>query len=150
VSNCLVCARPTQRVQPPRAADRRREAYHATLQGGIVTRSNPRHRRRKLTAAYANRRFKFKKSSQPLARTHDETLSVIVMRVNNPDCSPFAIYRRNTAPTPTGFAEIVSDDSRYFTRRIMAFLLLQGGAGMVGISYDSVLHRRWTSLRYYF
>jgi hypothetical protein len=32
------------------------------------------------------------------------------MNVCNPDCSTFAIYRRDTAPTPSGFAQIVSDD----------------------------------------
>jgi len=32
------------------------------------------------------------------------------MRVCNPDGSPVGINRRNTAPTPSGFAEIVSDD----------------------------------------
>src|SRR4029453_13430708 len=31
------------------------------------------------------------------------------MRVPNPDCLPVGINRLNTAPTPTGFAEIVSD-----------------------------------------
>jgi hypothetical protein len=32
------------------------------------------------------------------------------MRVSNPDCSPVGINRRDTAPTPTGFAEIAGDD----------------------------------------
>jgi len=36
------------------------------------------------------------------------------MCVNNPDCLPFAIYRRDTAPTPSGFAEIISDDFPVF------------------------------------
>jgi hypothetical protein len=31
------------------------------------------------------------------------------MRVSNPDRSPVGINRRYPAPTPTGFAEIVSD-----------------------------------------
>jgi hypothetical protein len=34
------------------------------------------------------------------------------MCVNNPDRSPVAIHRCDTTPTPTGFAEIVSDDFR--------------------------------------
>jgi hypothetical protein len=34
------------------------------------------------------------------------------MRVCNPDRSPVGINRWNAAPTPTGFAEIVSDNSR--------------------------------------
>jgi hypothetical protein len=32
------------------------------------------------------------------------------MCVSNPDCLPVGIHARHTAPTPTGFAEIVSDD----------------------------------------
>jgi hypothetical protein len=42
-------------------------------------------------------------------RPHNETLSVAAMSVGNPDCSPLGINRCNTAPTPTGFAELVSD-----------------------------------------
>jgi hypothetical protein len=34
------------------------------------------------------------------------------MRISNPDCSPVGINRWHTATTPTGFAEIVSDDLR--------------------------------------
>jgi hypothetical protein len=36
------------------------------------------------------------------------------MRVCNPDCPPLTINGRNTAPTPTGFAEIVGDDLPLF------------------------------------
>jgi hypothetical protein len=43
-------------------------------------------------------------------RVHNETLSVVAMRVSNPDRSPLAIHGSNAAPTPTGFAEIVTDD----------------------------------------
>jgi hypothetical protein len=32
------------------------------------------------------------------------------MRVHNPDCSPVGIHCCDTAPTPTGFAEVVSDN----------------------------------------
>jgi len=39
----------------------------------------------------------------------DETLSVAAMCVNNPDRSPVGINRCDAGPTPTGFAEIVSD-----------------------------------------
>jgi len=35
--------------------------------------------------------FEFNKSSQLFIGAHDETLSVAAMRVNNPDCSPFAV-----------------------------------------------------------
>jgi hypothetical protein len=37
-------------------------------------------------AAGANRRFKFQKRRQLFLRSHNETLSVIAMRINNPDC----------------------------------------------------------------
>jgi hypothetical protein len=38
-----------------------------------------------------NRRFKFHKSRQLFIRTHNETPSVIAVRVSNPDCSPVRI-----------------------------------------------------------
>jgi hypothetical protein len=38
--------------------------------------------------------------------THNEMLSVAAMCVGNKDRSPGGINRCNTAPTPTGFAEI--------------------------------------------
>jgi hypothetical protein len=44
------------------------------------------------------------------------------MRVSNPDRSPVGINRRNTAPTPTGFAEIVSDDLAVITRTMFDIL----------------------------
>jgi hypothetical protein len=37
-------------------------------------------------------------------------LSVVAMRISNPDRSPIGINRGDAAPAPTGFAEIVSDD----------------------------------------
>ena len=40
-----------------------------------------------------DRRFEFQKRSQLFIRTHNETLSVVAMRVNNPDRSPFGINR---------------------------------------------------------
>jgi hypothetical protein len=58
----------------------------------------------------ANRRFQFHKRRQLFIRAHNEPFSVVAMCVHNPERSPFAIYRRDTAPTSTGFAEIVSDD----------------------------------------
>jgi hypothetical protein len=39
----------------------------------------------------ADRRFKFQKRSQLFIRTHNETLSVVVMCVCNPDCSSLRI-----------------------------------------------------------
>jgi len=41
---------------------------------------------------------------------HDETLPVVLMRISNPYYSPFASHCSNAAPTPSGFAQIVSDD----------------------------------------
>jgi len=41
----------------------------------------------------ANRRFKFKKCGRLLIRVHNETLSVVAVRVCNPDCSPVGINR---------------------------------------------------------
>jgi len=35
--------------------------------------------------------FEFQKRSQLFIRTHNETLSVVAMRVSNPDCSPVRI-----------------------------------------------------------
>jgi hypothetical protein len=40
---------------------------------------------------------------------HNETLSVIAVRIGNENCSPIGIHSCNAAPTPTGLAEIVGD-----------------------------------------
>jgi hypothetical protein len=53
--------------------------------------------------------FQFQKRSQLFIRAHNETLSVAAMRVSNPERSSVGINRYDAAPTPTGFAEIVSD-----------------------------------------
>jgi hypothetical protein len=47
-------------------------------------------------------------------RTHNETLSIVAMRVSNEDRSPARIHGCHATPTPTGFAEIVSDDFPLF------------------------------------
>jgi hypothetical protein len=52
----------------------------------------------------------FKKRSDLVIGLRDETVSVTAMRISNPDRSPFAIYGCDTAPAPTGFTEIVTDD----------------------------------------
>jgi hypothetical protein len=39
----------------------------------------------------ANPGFQFQKRCQYFIRTHNETLSVVAMRVSNPDCSPLRI-----------------------------------------------------------
>jgi hypothetical protein len=77
-------------------------------------------------AASANRRFELKKRSQLFFATSDKPLSVVPMCVNNPVRSPLGINRRDTAPTPSGFAEIVSDDflhtfTRFATKRLSRF-----------------------------
>ena len=40
---------------------------------------------------FGNRRFKFDKSSQLFIPAHNETLAVVAMSFNNPDCSPVRI-----------------------------------------------------------
>jgi hypothetical protein len=62
----------------------------------------------------SNRRFQFYKRRQLFIRTHNETLSIVAMRVSNPDRSPVGIDSCDAAPTPTGFAEIVSDQLPVF------------------------------------
>jgi hypothetical protein len=46
----------------------------------------------KTNAVSANRRFQFQKRRQLFIRTHNETLSVTVMRVCNEDRSPVGIH----------------------------------------------------------
>jgi hypothetical protein len=57
-----------------------------------------------------NRQFKFHKSSQLFISPHNETLSVVAVRVCNEDRSPVGIHCCDATPTPIGFAEVVSDD----------------------------------------
>ena len=59
-----------------------------------------------------NRRFKLQKRRQLFIGVHNDTLSVAAMRVSYKDRAPVAIQSRNADPTPTGFAEIASDDFR--------------------------------------
>ena len=44
----------------------------------------------------------------------DEPLSVVAESISNEDRLSVGINRCDAAPTPTGFAEIVSDDFPYF------------------------------------
>jgi hypothetical protein len=60
-------------------------------------------------AANLNHRFQFNKRGQLFIRSRNETLSVVAMRSSNPDRSPVGINRCDTAPTPSGFAEIIGD-----------------------------------------
>ena len=52
--------------------------------------------------------FQFQKRSQLFIGTHNETLSVIPVCIDNPDCSSAQIDDGNTAPTPTGFAQVIT------------------------------------------
>ena len=52
----------------------------------------------------------------PFVRTAIETPSVAAMRVDNPDRSPIGINRWDAAPTPAGFAEIVTQANKRFRR----------------------------------
>jgi hypothetical protein len=54
--------------------------------------------------------FKLKKRCQPFVGTNDKSLSIVAMRVCNPGCSPVGIDACDASPTPSGFAEFVSDD----------------------------------------
>jgi hypothetical protein len=44
-------------------------------------------------ARRTNRRFEFHKRRQLFFRPCNETLSVVAVRINNPDCSPVGINR---------------------------------------------------------
>jgi hypothetical protein len=48
--------------------------------------------------------------TQSVFHPNHETLSVIAVRICNEARSRVGIHRCDAAPTPTGFAEIVSDD----------------------------------------
>jgi hypothetical protein len=56
-----------------------------------------------------NRPFRFHKRSQFFIGVHNKTFSVAAVRIRNEDRSPVGIDSCNTAPTPSGFAEIVGD-----------------------------------------
>src|SRR5262249_40500103 len=68
------------------------------------------------SAVAGNRPFKFQKRRQLFICSHNETLSVVAVCIDNPCCSPFAIQSRHAAPTPFGFAEIVSCDASQTVR----------------------------------
>ena len=54
--------------------------------------------------------MKFEKRSQFFVGGDDESLSVVAVCISNEDRLSVGINRCDAAPTPTGFAEIVSDD----------------------------------------
>ena len=59
---------------------------------------------------FARDSFKFKKRCQLIIRVHDKSLPVVAMRVSNEGRSPVGIHSCDAAPTPSGFAQIASDD----------------------------------------
>jgi hypothetical protein len=62
-----------------------------------------------------NGSLQFQKRRELFIRTRNEPLSIVTMCVNNPDRPPLPIHRCGTTPTPSGFAETVSDVFQYFT-----------------------------------
>jgi hypothetical protein len=54
--------------------------------------------------------LKFEKRSQFFVGGDDESLSVVAVCISNEDRLSVGINRCDAAPTPTGLAEIVSDD----------------------------------------
>jgi hypothetical protein len=54
--------------------------------------------------------LKFEKRSQFFVGGDDESLSIVAVCISNEDRLSVGINRCDAAPTPTGFAEIVSDD----------------------------------------
>jgi hypothetical protein len=49
-------------------------------------------------AASADRRFKISKRAELFIRTHDKPLSVVAMRVCDPDCSPLGVDLNGYVP----------------------------------------------------
>src|SRR5947208_15684307 len=64
------------------------------------------------------------------------------MRVSNPDCSPVGINRRNTAPTPTGFAEIVGDYFPVLHLRRTAWLSFTAFSALTTLRFFRIADRR--------
>jgi hypothetical protein len=67
--------------------------------------------------------LKFKKRSQLFIRSHNETLPVIAVCINNPERSPFGIDGWDPAQTPASLAEFVGNQLPIFHWRILTFLL---------------------------
>jgi hypothetical protein len=57
----------------------------------------------------------------------NKALSVVAVRVN--DCLPAGINGGDTAPTPTGFTQNVSDDFPLPTRQLLLFRSTDGNKG---------------------
>jgi hypothetical protein len=54
--------------------------------------------------------FQFQKRSPLFVDVHNESLSIVAMRVSKENRSPFTVHGCDAAPRPSGFAQIVSDD----------------------------------------
>jgi hypothetical protein len=61
-------------------------------------------------AASANRGFQLQKRGQLFIRPHNETLSVVAMRVNNPDRSPGVFFTAGIADEEQGLFGIITED----------------------------------------
>jgi hypothetical protein len=64
----------------------------------------------------ANRCFQFQKRSQNFFSAHNETLSVALLRTNNPDCSPILGLEPRPSPNSKRISRIVSDELLDFRR----------------------------------
>jgi hypothetical protein len=71
--------------------------------------------------------FLFQKRAELFVGMHDKTPSLAAMCVSNPDRSPVGINRRDATPTPTGFAEVVSNGFPVFHRHGCCLLIVQDG-----------------------
>ncbi len=69
-----------------------------------------------------NHQFELCKRRQLLIRLHNQTLSIIAMRVNNPDCSPVVIASSSSGPAKARAADRASIVGS--TRRIPPWLRL--------------------------
>jgi hypothetical protein len=65
-------------------------------------------------AASADRRFQFDTTQSAFIRAHNETLSVVAMRICNPDCSTLAIELKPQAKLQPTFLETDGDDFLIF------------------------------------
>jgi hypothetical protein len=68
------------------------------------------------TCGTANRRFNFNKRSQPFIRSHNETLTVAVMRVCDKDRSPVGIHDCDAAQLQLASLSLSAIISQYFTQ----------------------------------
>jgi len=67
---------------------------------------------------------------------------MIAVCINDPDSSPFGIHGRDTAQTPAGFAETVSDDFPVPRRPDRASLVQESGAYSVLLFLAEFLEAR--------